>query len=421
MKEIEPMKQRIPLTFAFLFFIFISWSCASFTPPANWPTINKSESDFRKYLDENVDKLNPLEGIWSIMVSKTKQHINSGTITTYPPVYIYRIAIVRDSTKPNYEFTAVLLDTQVPYWEPGRVKAVFRSTAYEKVYDGCWYSEDYSEDCGSFLIDESGLIKFTTYIGDFTNYYTKNTYKTTIQLLFIKAYPPLTGKSLPSQVNKLKSSASGFLLTSTGLVVTNYHVVEDADRIEIVFPEKNITKTATIRIKDTKNDIAILEIKDFSFSDISTQPIPFSLANVNSVKVGQEVFTLGFPLGEIMGTKPRLSTGRINSLFGIQDDPRLFQISTPLQPGNSGGPLFNTKGEIVGIVISSLNAKYFYENTGIIPQNVNFAVKANYLQSLISMTPDGDEVAKRKNSVKTGPMENQIEQLNPFIVQIRVY
>lgn len=211
------------------------------------------------------------------------------------------------------------------------------------------------------------------------------------------------------------------MISPTGLIVTNYHVVEDANRLEVVFANKNITKVASVRIKDTKNDIAILEVKDFSFVDISSQPIPFTFADVNSVKVGQEVFTLGFPLGDIMGTKSRLSTGRINSQFGVQDDPRLFQISNPLQPGNSGGPLFNGRGDLVGIVVSGLNAKYFYENTGIIPQNVNFAVKASYLQNLVSMTPEGDDVVKRKNCVKAGPMESQIEQLNPFIVQIRKY
>lgn len=266
-------------------------------------------------------------------------------------------------------------------------------------------------------MDEFGILKSSSTSLDDNNPYIEYYHET----ILIKAYPPLRRKSRLSSDEKLKSSGSGFLLTSTGLVVTNYHVVEDANIIEVVFPEKNIIKTATVKIKDTKNDIAILEIKDFSFSELSSQPIPFSFADVSSVKVGQEVFTLGFPLGDIMGTKPRLSTGRITSQFGIQDDPRLFQISNPLQPGNSGGPLFNTKGEIVGIVISSLNAKYFYENMGIIPQNVNFAVKVNYLQSLVSMLPDGDEVAKRKNSVKIGSIEDLIEQLNPFIVRVQVY
>ncbi len=419
------MKPISLLLHAFICLVFFFLSCApvsqtqrTITPPAIWPTINKSETDFRRYLDDNVDNLNALEGIWTITESGTWRNVYSGMNGTLPNRQNdYRIAIVRDSTKPNYDFTAVVLECQNPYWKPGRIKAHFRKTAYEKVYDALWYMANYSEERGSYILDESGLIKNNRTFYDPDNQYVE----ITTESIFIKAYPPISGKSRPSGDKKLKSSGSGFLLSSTGLIVTNYHVVEDANRIEVAFAEKNITKSASVRIKDTKNDIAILEVKDFSFADLSSQPIPFSFADVNSMKVGQEVFTLGFPLGDMMGTKSRLSTGRINSQFGIQDDPRLFQISNPLQPGNSGGPLFNNKGDLVGIVVSSLNAKYFYENTGIIPQNVNFAVKASYLQNLISMTPEGDDVVKRKNSVKSGPMENQIEQLNPFIVQIRIY
>ena len=126
-------------------------------------------------------------------------------------------------------------------------------------------------------------------------------------------------------------------------------------------------------------------------------------------------------MGDIMGSEPRASSGIINSLYGIQDDPRSFQISNPLQPGNSGGPLFNEKGEIIGIVVSSLSAKYLYENTGALPQNVNFALKSDYLINLISMLPESNEILNRKNSVTQGPMEEQIEQLTPYIVQIRTY
>ena len=108
-------------------------------------------------------------------------------------------------------------------------------------------------------------------------------------------------------------------------------------------------------------------------------------------------------------------------MYGLQDDPRLFQISTPLQPGNSGGPLFNNNGDLIGVVVSSLNANYFYENIGVIPQNVNFAIKSTYLINLISMIPGGDEILNRKNLVKQNKMEQQIEQLNPFVVQIKIY
>lgn len=221
--------------------------------------------------------------------------------------------------------------------------------------------------------------------------------------------------------DSILSSGSGILIYDSGIIVTNYHVVEEATKIEVIFPVNGLKITASIRLKDSKNDIAILILNDFSYSSIFKQSIPFTVADANTIKIGEEVFTLGFPLGDIMGSKSRLSNGRINSLYGLQDDPRLFQISNPLQPGNSGGPLFNNKGELVGLVVSSLNAKYFYENVGVIPQNVNFAVKSTYIQNLISMMPEGDEILKRKNLVKQTKMEEQIEQLNPFVVQIKVY
>lgn len=417
----KPKPLLFPISICFAFFLS---SCTpagqtqrTITAPVGWPSINKSESDFRKYLDDNADNLNVLEGIWTMNESGTWRNVYSGMTGSIPSHNPYRLAIVTDNTSSGYDFVAVVLESEYSYWAPGRVKARFRKTAYEKVFDALWFMADYTSKRTNYVIDESGIIKSTH-----TSYDPDNEYiELTRESIFLKAYPPISGKSRPSSDKKMRTSGSGFLLTATGLVVTNYHVVEDANKIEVAFADKNITKSASVRIKDAKNDIAILEVKDFSFSDISSQSIPFSFADVNSIKVGQEVFTLGFPLGDIMGTKSRLSTGRINSQFGIQDDPRLFQISNPLQPGNSGGPLFNNKGELVGIVVSSLNAKYFYENTGIIPQNVNFAVKASYLQSLVSMMPDGDEVSKRNNIVKTGPMENQIEQLNPFIVQVRVY
>ena len=390
-----------------------------FTPPIYWSTVNKSEQEFRRHFDDNRESLDALEGIWTVSESGTWRNVYSGMNGTLPHrKNDYRIAIVRDSSKPNYDFTAVVLETENPYWMAGRVKAHFRKTAYERAYDALWYMGNYSEERGSYVIEESGLIKVSRTAYDPNNQYIE----VTTTSLFVKAYPPINNQSRPGEGDKsLKGSGSGFLFTSTGLIVTNYHVVENANRIEVVFPEKHLKKSGTVRIKDAKNDIAVVEVKEFSYSDISAQPIPYSFADISSVKVGQEVFTLGFPLGDIMGTKSRLSTGRINSQFGIQDDPRLFQISNPLQPGNSGGPLFNLKGELVGVVVSSLNAKYFYDNAGIIPQNVNFAVKANYLQSLIAMIPEGDEAMKRKNVVNSGPMENQIEQLNSFIVQIRVY
>ncbi|RCK72658.1 MAG: HtrA protease/chaperone protein [Ignavibacteriae bacterium] len=387
------------------------------TYPTTWATVSKSEMEFRKLYDSNKDGLDPLEGIWTMTQAGTWRNVSSGMTGSIPSQLSYRLAIFHDTTFPAYDFTAVVLESEYKQWTPGRIKARFRKTAYDRVYEALWYNADYTEEKGNYIIDESGLIKKTQ-----TDYDSRNRYiELTLESIFVKAYPPLSGKASFSHARSLKSAGSGFLISSSGLVVTNYHVIEDASRIEVVFPEKKLIKSASVRLKDSKNDIAILEVKDFSFQEVSTQPIPYSLADLNSIKVGQEVFTLGFPLGDILGTKSRLSTGRINSEYGLQDDPRLFQIANPLQPGNSGGPLFNTKGELVGIVVASLNAKFFYENIGIIPQNVNFAIKVNYLQSLVAMISEGDDILRRRNLLKQAALENQIEQLNPFIIQVRTY
>ncbi len=212
---------------------------------------------------------------------------------------------------------------------------------------------------------------------------------------------------------------SGFLLTASGLVVTNYHIVEGRTSYEVVFPGGQIIKAATVRMKDTRNDIAILALKGFNLADIGAGEIPFSLANSRTIKIGQEVFTLGFPLGKVLGKSAKLSTGTISSLYGIADDPRTLQISNPIQPGNSGGPLFNENGEVVGIVVASLNAKYLYEKIGIIPQNVNFAIKVDYLNNLIDMLPEVHEIRTRKNRLFRMPLEKQVEILSPYIVKIK--
>jgi serine protease Do len=408
-----------------LVLIFFILSCSEYkqvqkeiVAPVDWPKIKKSEAEFRKYFEENAGKLEILEGIWLVTTGGTWRNVLSGITGSISPETPYRLAIIKDTTNSGYDFIAVVLESEYPHWTSGNVKAYFRKTAFEKVFEALWFASDFSRRREIYTMDKLGIIKNTHITYDEDNPYIEYNLET----ILLKIYPSVTDEShIKPPYKNLKTSASGFLVTANGLVVTNYHVVENAEKIEVIFAQKNITKSASLKIRDIKNDIAILELKDFSFEEISSEPIPFTFADVSTVKVGQEVYTLGYPLGDIMGTKPRVSLGRINSLFGIQDDPRLYQISNPLQPGNSGGPLFNTKGELVGIVVSSLNAKYLYESAGIIPQNINFAIKSNYLQNLLFLIPEGKEAINRKNLFKSDLIEDQIEKITPFIVQIRVY
>jgi len=164
--------------------------------------------------------------------------------------------------------------------------------------------------------------------------------------------------------------------TKFGYVVTNYHVVREHDKITLILTDgKEIP--ATIFARDKVNDIALLKVSN---SDELPAALPLSGTNPGA---GAKVFTLGYPLVSILGTKPKFTDGVISSLSGFQDDPRTYQITVPLQAGNSGGPLINQNGEVVGIVTYKLDAVKVFEWTGDLPQNVNYAVKIHYLKALL--------------------------------------
>jgi S1-C subfamily serine protease len=394
--------------------------------PSVWPTVSATEAEIRSYFDSNRGKLDPIEGIYTHRQTQTLNLIHPNTVSAY------RMAIVnsrafRVTNEPSYEFAAVILESEKPEWSSGRVKAHFRKTAYASFYEAKWYMQDYSSQKMDFSILENGVV-YSKQEGTVVNDYgypqrlTDETSLLRIYPLFVPGQQQVTGQvSAQNDQGKgaLIGTGSGFILSNSGLVVTNHHVVADGKQIEVFIPSLGVSKKAHVKLKDTRNDIVILEMDGYTSS--TSNEVPFSIAEDSKAKIGQEVFTLGFPLGDIMGETARLATGNINSLFGALDDPRLFQINNAIQPGNSGGPLFNKRGELVGICVAGLSARYFYENEGIIPQNMNFAVKASYLKNLIGLLPDGDSIIKRANAVSSTSLEQTIEQISPYVVQIRVY
>ena len=180
-----------------------------------------------------------------------------------------------------------------------------------------------------------------------------------------------------------KKTGTGFIISSNGYLLTNYHVVKGAKEIKIKSASGEEINAVLI-MKDASNDIAVLKINEAP-ANIETN---MHLGDSSKVKAGDKVFTIGYPFSNILGKQARYTEGTISSLFGIQDDPRWFQISVPIQPGNSGAPLFNEKGEIIGIVVASLDAKNVFEITGAFPQNISFAIKSAYIKNMISMMPN---------------------------------
>ncbi len=209
--------------------------------------------------------------------------------------------------------------------------------------------------------------------------------------------------------SEYQSSGSGFVLSSNGVIVTNYHVVDKANGIDVLVSQNGnvITYKAEVLISDKTNDISLLKIKDNSFTRFAT--LPYAV-NTRILDVGTRVFALGYPMSNILGEEIKLTDGLISSKTGYQGDIVTYQISAPIQPGNSGGPLFDQNGNIVGIT-----------NAGVPDaQNVGYAIKASYLRNLVDVAPETITLPTQ-NSISGLSFTEKIKRLTPYVVLIKVY
>ena len=182
--------------------------------------------------------------------------------------------------------------------------------------------------------------------------------------------------TLPDSDN-LQASGSGFFVSADGYLVTNNHVVKGARRVKVEMGT-NIYPASVVSV-NTDDDLALLKV-DGHFT-----PLHISKEDV---QLGDSVFTIGFPDIDLQGTQPKYTDGKISSLSGLKDDPNEYQISVPVQPGNSGGPLADTAGNVRGVVVARLNDFAALRSMGSLPQNVNYAVKGKLLREFLAQFPD---------------------------------
>jgi S1-C subfamily serine protease len=207
-------------------------------------------------------------------------------------------------------------------------------------------------------------------------------------------------------------NGTGFFIDRRGYIATSYHVIEDAEDIEIEFNRNGRRQTHKAEVIQTsrQNDLAILQIRDKAFRPLSF--IPYNL-RTNIIDVGTNVFTLGYPMAlSVMGDEIKFTDGKISSKTGVFGDATIYQISVPLQPGNSGGPLFDFNGNLTGIVSSGLNKELGVEN-------VNYAVKTSYLKNIIDILPFTLHLPKDK-SIAGRPLTEQIKILQNYVVLVKI-
>lgn len=205
----------------------------------------------------------------------------------------------------------------------------------------------------------------------------------------------------------LQFGATGFMLTKDGYAVTNYHVVSGADSIHLQNSKGNSFKASVI-FTDPEKDLAILHISDSSFA-AQAPNIPYTFKKQN-MDLGEGIYTIGYPRDEAV-----YGEGYLSSSTGYSGDTTAYQISVPVNPGNSGGPVLDKNGNIIGIISG--------KQKGI--DGAAFAIKTKALIETLNRIPEeslkGNIVLNNKNSLSNLPRTEQIKKLQDYIYMVKVY
>ena len=201
-------------------------------------------------------------------------------------------------------------------------------------------------------------------------------------------------------------TGSGFALNN-GYIVTNHHVVKGASSIKVLGVNGNasLEYNATVVAVDKNNDLALIKIQDNRFKGFGV--VPYAVKN-RICEVGEEVFVLGYPLTTHMGEEIKLTNGIISSRTGYQDDISTYQISAPIQPGNSGGNMFDSQGNVVGIVNAGIPGA----------ENVGYAIKTSYLFNMVGSVVSTNNIPSQ-NRVTQGSLADKVKRVKQFVYYIK--
>jgi hypothetical protein len=211
-------------------------------------------------------------------------------------------------------------------------------------------------------------------------------------------------------IDSLSGTSTGTAwLVAGGYAITSNHVVDSSDTV-MLYDVNGRQWHATVAVRDHTNDLAVLGIREL---DDLPPALPLSRA---PGRLGSDVFTLGYPRVDILGRTPKLTDGIISSVNGYRDDPDSYQTSVQIQPGNSGGPLLNMEGEVVGIVSSMLGTVGEAAETVVMP-NISYAVKVERLQALLAALPPRAD-SRFLESGRQAPLADLAERIQPSVLLV---
>jgi len=207
---------------------------------------------------------------------------------------------------------------------------------------------------------------------------------------------------------KRASTGTGFFVTAQGHILTNHHVVENCTAFSVSH-EGTLSQSARVVSTDSKNDLALLR---------TTGLTPGAVPNLRlGVRLGENIFVYGFPLAGMLASSGNFTVGSVTAVAGLGDDTTMIQLSAPVQPGNSGGPVLDQHGNVVAVVVSKLNALRVAKLTSDIPQNVNFAIKSLIAMSFLEAANVGASL--KANTADRLDATQVAERARLFTVQVR--
>jgi S1-C subfamily serine protease len=199
----------------------------------------------------------------------------------------------------------------------------------------------------------------------------------------------------PAKQTPRSGTGSGFFVSKMGHVITNAHVVENCDKVTIG-DNANKQVLAELINTDRSNDLALLKLSTLEMASAESQSLIQKLGIVvvplatngllrnEDVRLGEKVLVAGYPFGEFFSNTIKVTTGVVSATRGAGDDSGQFQLDAAVQPGNSGGPIYDSSGNIVGVVISQLDKLKVAKAIGSLPENVNFGIKASTVRQFLT-------------------------------------
>lgn len=353
----------------------------------------KSINDLKKELEQNLYDLDLIEGLYEVRVKVEAYAPRIGWDSRNQSF----TAIIRAYPNEAGKFFVFALKGDVD----GLVGII------QKVNDNGYYSMERYDANG--IPHTSQIVLTDLFCFAIIEENSRGNAKSRMEMNFVKSYPTAAMYSEAIRKNEEEHNkpeqwtGTGFAVQE-GYVVTNYHVIDGAGEITIqgVTDIFNESVEAQVVAMDKDNDLAILKIK----GDAPEWSLPYAIKTFTS-DVGEDVWVLGYPLTSTMGDEIKLTTGVISSRSGYEGSVTMYQISAPAQPGNSGGPVFDRDGNLIGIVCSKHTEA----------ENVTYAIKASCLRNLVESSINLD-ILPHTNSLIGKELTQKVKEVKRFVYYI---